>query len=247
MGSLSVQRERGNADGKDCAVISIVTWLWHTMGYRTEFAARHVNVLRKMITRTYRPVRFICVTNTPEGVDPEVEIVPDREDFKDVPSPHGNGNPTCYRRLRLFEPNAAETFGERIVSIDLDCVITNDMRPLFERTEDFVGWRDPLNANQICGSLFMLTAGSKPQVWDCFDPKTSPAQTLAAGKKGSDQAWISHLLPSCAMWGKEDGVYSWRRDCMNGLPPNARAVFFHGAKGKPWELLSVPWIAESYK
>lgn len=234
---------RGRADAQcqaGAAVISVVCWKWSTPGYRTSFTAEHVNALAGMVRRWYpAPHRMICVTNDVVGIDPAVEIVPDREDFADVPSPHGGKNPSCYRRLRLFAPDAAESFGERIVSLDLDCVVVGDLRPLWERPDDFVIWRDPIRRDGYCGSMMMLRAGSRPQVWRQFDPELSPRESLEANCRGSDQGWIRYCLgPHEATWTRADGVYSYRMDLHSGqatLPDNARIVMFHG-RPKPWDL-----------
>lgn len=199
-----------------------------------------------MVVRHYpAPHRFLCVTNDPAGIDPDIEIIPDRADFADLKSPHGGNNPACYRRLRLFHPDAAATFGERIVSLDLDTVIVGDLRPLWDRPEPFVGWTDPLYPQQLCGSMLLLTAGAKRMVWNLFDPATSPAQAAHAGYRGSDQAWISYCLPRDARWTAADGVLSWRK--LNGwLPEGARIVFFHGAR-KPWDAGMPEWVRENWR
>lgn len=233
-------------------MISLVCWLWRQPGRQPQYTAEHVNILRRMIARNYRaPQRFICVTNEPGNYDAGVEIVPDRCDFADVPSPHGRGAPSCYRRLRLFAPDAAETFGEQIVSIDLDCVIVRDLTPLWDRPEPFVCWRDPLYGHQLCGSMFMLRAGTHPRVWSDFDPKTSPAEAAAAGYRGSDQAWISYTMGWWTpRWTPGDGVWSFRVDLAGGSLPlldHARVVFFHGA-AKPWnQATQIAWVREHYR
>lgn len=227
------------------AVITFVCWLWKTPGYRSQFAPEHVRTLRNMIQRHYPlPHRFACVTANPEGLD-GIEIIPDRADFAEIPSPHGHGNPSCFRRLRLFAPDAAETFGERVVSIDLDTVIAGDLRPLFERSDDFVIWQDPFHAKQGCGALWMLKTGSHPEVWNGFDPDRSPQIARGAGFMGSDQGYLSHRLFAAPRWTRADGVYSFRVDCKGGLPKDARVVCFHG-KTDPWSPDAPAWVAQHY-
>ena len=230
-------------------MISFVCWRWHVPGYRSTFGPEAVNTLARMVRRHY-PARhrFLCVTNDRAGINGEIEIVPDRADFADVGSPHGGANPSCYRRLRMFHPDAARTFGERIVSLDLDAVIVGDLRPLVDRPENFVAWRDPLSPRQYNGSLIILRAGSRPKVWTDFDPAASPRRALAAGFKGSDQAWISCALPDEATVGREDGVLSYRKDVRGkALPADARIVFAHGAQD-PWgdEMQRLEWVREHY-
>ena len=233
-------------------MISIITWLWPTPGANAIYTATHVNALHAAVARHYpAPHRFICITNETDDFDPGVELVRDREDFAGVPSPRGDPHPSCYRRLRLFAPDAATTFGERIVSIDLDCVISNDLRPVWDRPDDFVIWRDPGNRTPYCGSMFLLTAGARSQVWKQFDPARSPQAARAARCLGSDQGWIAYCLgPHEATWTAADGVLSYRIDGLhrNFLPPGVRVTFFHG-KVKPWdpEALALAWVRENLR
>lgn len=228
-------------------MISFVCFLWRGNG---AYTAAHVNTLAAMVRRHYpAPHRFVCVTNTPAGIGPAITIIPDAEHFRDVPSPHGALWPSCFRRLVLFHPDAAQWFGERFVSLDLDCVITGDLRPLVDRSEDFVGWQDPLYRNQLCGSMMLLRAGSRPEVWAGFDSRRSPSVALAAGFRGSDQGWISYCLHREPRWTAADGVLSFKFDLKRGpLPPGARVVFFTG-QPKPWseEARRQAWVREWYR
>jgi hypothetical protein len=213
--------------------LAIVTFKWKTPGYRTTFTAKHVNVLRKMVARHYSsPHRFVCITDDASGLDPEVEAIPIWDDHASVMSPHGYRAPSCYRRLRVFSPEMATTIGPRFLCLDLDTVIVGDVAPIFDRTEDFIIWGETNPQSFYNGSMFMMSAGARRQVWEEFDPSTSPMAAYRAGKFGSDQGWISYRLgPGEAIWGMKDGVYSWRvhLEAKGGrLPANARIVHFHG-------------------
>jgi len=232
--------------------LTVVTWKWSVPGYRSDFCAEHVNVLRRMVARHYsRPHRFCCVTNEPEGLDPQVEVIPDREDFSKLPSPHGGKNPSCYRRLRLFAPDAAETFGPRFVSMDIDCVVVRDLAPLWDRADDFVIWGDTNRHTFYNGSMMLLRAGTRTAVWNNFDPRRSPELARRSGQFGSDQAWISFCLGrGQKMWSRLDGVYSYRNEIMrraNILPPDARIVMFHGLID-PWspEAQRIGWVRQHW-
>lgn len=237
-------------------MLSVVTWKWKPAnGYRSAFGPETVNTLRAMVRRHYQaPHRFICVTDDPKGIASDVEVVPIWPDYAELPSPHGKGQPSCYRRLKAFSAEAETLFGHRFVSMDLDCVITGDMRPLWDRPEDFVIWGDTSPGTPYNGSMFLLRAGSRRQVWDDFNPKTSPAKGRQLGYFGSDQAWIgARLGPTEAKWSRADGVYSYRIDFKMAprdpreLPSNARIVMFHG-NIDPWspEAQRLPWVREFY-
>jgi hypothetical protein len=237
-------------------VLTVVCWKWAPRpGYRSTFGPETVNVLRAMVRRHYpHPHRFVCVTDDAVGIDPDIEILPAWNDFATVPSPHGGKNPSCYRRLRLFHPDAAQWFGDRVVSLDLDLVICRDLSTLWNRTEDVVFWGDtnPQPGSHYNGSMMLLTTGSRPQVWTDFDPASSPRRSLLAKCWGSDQGWISYRLGRGeAKWTREDGVYSfrnWIQKRRNVLPSNARVVVFHGAID-PWssQAQALPWVRAHWR
>lgn len=235
-------------------MISVVCFKWKPRhGYRSTYPAEVVNTLRSMVQRHYPwPHRFICVTDDARGLDEDIEAVPLWDDYAEVPNPSFKTGPSCYRRLKVFSRDIGEVLGERFVCIDLDTVIVGDLRPLFDRTEDFIAWRNPDPRWPLNGSMFMLTAGARPEVWEGFDPKTSPATSHAARCYGSDQGWMSYVLGTGeATWGPEDGVYSYDmeiRKLGNHLPENARVVMFHG-RHDPWMPVVhkvAPWVSEHY-
>lgn len=233
-------------------MISVVCWRWKPReGYRSTYPPETVNVLRRMVARHYRSDhRFICVTDDPSGLDPGIDVVPLWNDFADVPNPHGAKNPSCYRRLRAFHPDIGTVFGDRFVSLDLDTVIAGDLAPLFDRPEDFVIYGDTNKKTPYNGSLFLLRAGARPQVWTQFDPRLSPKQSMAAGCWGSDQGWISLCLgPKEARYSRRDGVYSFRNELQSvrggkDLGKDVRVVVFHG-RLDPWNTYvqsQYPWV-----
>lgn len=244
-------------------MLEIVCWKWKPAArYRSQFGPETVNTLRRMVARNLKlPHRFTCVTDDPTGIDKHVRIVPLWKEFGNIPNPSGAHNPSCYRRLKIFSPEAKELFGERIVSMDLDVVVTGDLTPLFDRDDDFVIWggqsiQPGRNGGALfCwynGSIMMLKAGSRPQVWDKFDPNKSPAEAHRANSRGSDQGWISYILgKEEKIWSDKDGIYSFRNQIyrrVGGLPANTKLVVFHG-KQDPWDpaVQNIsPWIKKFY-
>jgi hypothetical protein len=235
-------------------MLTIVCWKWRpTVGYRSTFGPETVNTLASMVARHYpHPHRVVCVTDDPVGIDSSIATIPLWTDLSHVVNPHGSHQPSCYRRLKAFSAEARQWFGERFVSVDLDCVIVGDMTPVWNRPEEFIIWGSGTDKRVWCnGSMWMMTTGARRKVWDTFNPRTSPGQAKRSGFFGSDQGWIAHCLGRKeAMWTTKDGVYSFRVHLKAGqlpLPADARIVFFHG-KFDPWHLRcqDIPWIREHY-
>lgn len=235
-------------------MLTFLTFKWNPpVGYRSSFSGHNVDVLRRMVRRHYkRPHRFVCVTDDPTGItEYDVEVFELWDDFQDVPNPSGRKNPSCYRRLRVFARNAGEWLGERFVHLDLDCVITREITGLLNRPEEFVCWGDTNPRNPYNGSMWLVKAGARPQVWEQFNPATSPTEARRAGYFGSDQAWFAHILGPCeARFTRAHGVYSFRNEMRRKdlLPSDARIVFFHG-KHDPWDedMMRIAWIKDHYR
>lgn len=230
--------------------LTVVTCKWGT-----GFTAEHVNVAARMVARHYQhPHRFVCLTDDAGGLDIGIDAVPIWDDHAAMPSPHGPAYPSCYRRLKLFAPEMAELLGPRFVSIDLDVVVTGDLTPIWHRDEDFVimgALGSP--TTHYNGSMMLMTAGARAQVWTDFDPVRSPLAALRNRQFGSDQGWISHRLGRGeATWGVRDGIYSYRYGtppARERLPDDARLVFFNGKRLAPWaeEPQSRDWVREHWQ
>lgn len=246
--------------------LSIVCWRWggKTMGRtRPDYTARHVNTLASMVDRHLRRKHeVVCVTDNPEGIDGAIRIVPLWDDLRE----YGR----CYVRLKAFARGMGDVLGERFVSLDLDTVITGALDPLFETDADFMAWSDPGRVTPYCGSQWMLKAGSHPEVFEEFDPARAAGLKAEKGYFGSDQAWMSHMLPDCPTWGKSSGVYSFRLHLLRTrgademgprfrkrirvrgvpkLPSNARIVHFHGLYDPSQKQIQdlVPWVSEHWR
>jgi hypothetical protein len=243
-------------------MLSVVTFKWTKPGYRSKFTLDHVATMARMVRRHYADKhRFVCFTDDVDKVthcvsdDVPYVLAPLWSEHADVPNPHGPHNPSCYRRLRLYSGWARKALGPRVVQIDLDMVVTGDLRPLWNRPEPFVFWQDQLNRHGwINGAMQLITPGLCPEIWDNFDPANTPKFAKAAGCWGSDQGALAYHFNSdkhrhlIGRWGAEHGAYSWRVHCKpNGgeLPADARIVNFHGAED-PWTL-DAPWIKEHYR
>jgi hypothetical protein len=228
---------------------AVVSWKWKPAlpsGPRY-FDSSHVNVLRAMVARHLPiPHRFVCITDDTDGLDPRIEAVPmPPERFEDLVNPHQHKYdrarswgekkyfPSCYRRLWAFSEEA-KVLAERILSLDVDVVVTGSLLPLVERDETFVGWCDERNEiPRVAGGAYLLKTGAHTDVWDDFDAANSPRDALEAGYSGSDQAWMSYKLRGIGgRWGRADGLtkITW----LKGEPDETTRLVFTAGHSPPW-------------
>lgn len=246
-------------------MLGVVCFLWQGTNLARDPATReprlyepvHVNVFARMFARHLCiPHKVFCIADAEMcvkgGFDPGIEVIPlpaNARWLADLKSPEAGRFPTCYRRLWMFSEEAA-ALADRFLVADIDLVLTRDVTPLAERTEDFVGYRPKAQwgqAQRIAGGLYLLRAGSRTKVWTGFEGLRSIKIARMAGYRGSDQAWMSYCLgKDAATWGDDAGIYSIR-DLNNGtlpLPPDARLVQFNGPQ-KPWST-NLPWAKAAW-
>lgn len=202
-----------------------------------DYTKDHVYKLKRAIERYYpHPHRFLCITNDfIEGVD----CLPLWDKCRFLGG--------CYNRLFVFDKSMRDFIGERFVCIDLDCVIVGDLSPLFNSDIDFKihKYSGDKKEQLYNGSLFMMNAGARQQVWDTFHPEGSP-ELIAANKEiiGTDQAWVRLALGrNEETWGNDDGVYEERK-IGEDLPENAKIVFFSGKRDPSQS--KKQWVLENW-
>lgn len=245
-------------------MISVVCYFWVDAARRRSYqiSPENVRIWNNMVERNLTlPHRRICVTHRPDLID-FMETVP-LDSSKHVPG-------TCGVKLMQWRSDIAPVLGERIISMDVDCVITGNIDHIVGRTEDAVFWRNPNyekggRRGYYQGSMQLLTAGARPFLYDDFDPKRTPLW-LNRRFGGFEQCWLSERLNTSypdagdewaeASWGEEDGVYGagrMFRDQMGKgvqteLPDNARIVFTPGDRSpdQPQVQKLHPWIKEHY-
>jgi hypothetical protein len=192
------------------------------------------------------PHKFICVTN---------EVIDGVETFPLDYSKHVPG--TIFMRLMQHNPVIGAQLGERILSLDLDVVITGSLDKLVSRPEDFIIWKNPNfpapKRAYFQSSVQLFTPGSKPELYEDFDPATTP-KWVNWRFGGREQAWISERLSwkDTPVFTSEDGVYGLGRlrgaGIYDTLPGNACIVSTPGARA-PWQpqvQQEFSWIKEHY-
>lgn len=181
-------------------MITACCWKWGSL-----FSPEYVNRLRAALERHLRvPHELVCVTDDAQGIDRRVRIV-------DIPETYSN-TPRCRRRMQVFSRDFAAQIGPRILSIDLDVVIVDDITPLVTRNQPAMFWRVGY-AQVYSGSFHLMEAGLLDGLWQRFaaDPVGFPRLVQEKGTP-SDQAMLNWYLNDgmpVAEWTESDGFVSY--------------------------------------
>lgn len=238
-------------------MLHIFLWKWSQPGAKRHYDAHHVNVMACMLRRNLPQFRhrIICVADDSTGIS-ECEVAQLWSDFGDLANASGAHLPSCYRRLRIYDPatlaNLSVKDGDRVLSIDLDTVITGDIRGIVSTPGRFVGWelKNHMGHRVFNGSFQMFTAGDYADIWSDFkrDPIAARSAAAARGFRGSDQAWITHKTidspDSIGLKWPHVSSYPLQNVVQGILRPDNRIIFFHGSR-KPWDdraRQDTPWI-----
>jgi hypothetical protein len=233
--------------------LCVATYLWRDPARDSQrrgytFNHDHVRVLRNMVRRNLSvPHRFVCVAD--EAIE-DIETVP-LDWRKHVPGT------VCIRLMQHNPDWCRQNLGERVLSLDLDVVITGSLDALVSRAEDIVLWRNPnWPAPQRAfyqSSVQLFSAGARPGLWADFDPAETP-KWMNWRFGGREQAWLSERLEwnEAHFTAERDGVYGAGRLGGKGvgseLPDNACIVSFPGAREPSQAETQAlhPWIKEHY-
>lgn len=205
----------------------VTTWVWGT-----KYGPDYIDKLRGSIARNLtEPYEFRVIET-------------------DDPLTQEKG---CFARLRAFDPYWQAQLGcdpgDRIVCMDLDLVVTGSLDGLFDRKEPFVILTG-VNASNPCpynGSLWMVRAGHRPDVWADFSLEA--AAKVPFDSFPDDQAWMAHKLPGAGAFGPVQGVYGFHKPGWpkgEGLPRGARIVAFPGWRD-PVGFQHLDWVQSHWK
>lgn len=222
-----------------------------------------VRVWDRMIARNATVEhRRVCITHRPDLID-FMETKP-LDMATHVPG-------TCLVKLQAHKPGGIAKAGDRVLLMDVDCVVTANLDPLVAFDDPFRGWANPNfsvdgRRGFFQGSMQLFTVGATEFLWSEFCPHRSMA-TLNRRFGGAEQCWISERLNdawpeagwtwSRPYWDESHGIYGAGR-LFNGhmgkgvqgeLPENARIVFTPGDRkpGTAEFIADHPWSAEFYR
>lgn len=217
-------------------MLTFVCWKWKNprdkslpLSDRIAYTHRHVNILENMLKRHVKiEHQLVCMTDDPRGINCKTLPIPMK--YAELGG--------CYRRLWMFSEEAKDILGDKIVSIDLDCVILGDITDLFTGEEIFITNTYQGRAGDpdqyYNGGLMMHRTGTLSHLWTEFDETKLPELKKFMKNKcaiGTDQAWIRYMLgKKYTRWGNEHGVYEARQIKDEKVPANARFVLFAGKR-----------------
>lgn len=250
-------------------MITLVCFRWGDPASGAPYASAHVNALASMLRRQLRePFRLLCITDNPRGLDETVEPVEMPEVCRQLIR-ETSGN---YAKLWLFSRDFADLVnGQRFIYLDLDVVVTGDLSTLYHRDlplaigdgmrvrRGFAALKHRIRRGYwprrcpVNSTILMAQPGFANDLWDDFDPSTSPHEPARAEIRGTDQAWIYlRARDRLTRLTRDDGIYraAWLPKHQPTLPENCRLVAFPGGdQKKPWSQpmrQRYPWIADYY-
>jgi hypothetical protein len=236
------------------------------MKWGTKFGPEYVNRLHGMVRRHLsRPLRFVCLTERGEGLDPEIEVLPLPDvGWNEGIRAHG------WWKVGLFSPSLGDLRGT-VLFLDLDVLVVGSIDPFFEYPGEVLVPRDyrriRIRGDWFVGntSVLRFRVGRHPQVLEAFK-RDFPA---ISRRVRNEQEYVSRYFHERGILDYWPGRWcpSFKRHCVAPwplsylrtprLPDAARVVVFHGrpdqqealaGKGGKWyrPILPTPWVAEHW-
>jgi hypothetical protein len=238
------------------------------MRWGTAYGVEYVNTLYSMVRRnTARRLRFVCFTDDPAGLRPEVKALPLPP--IDLPPSH---QWKAWRKISLWAGSLADLHGQ-VLFLDLDVVVTGSIDPFFdfEPKDTYCVIENWTQLGEGIGntSVFRLRVGAHPEVFDTL--MADPAGTVK--KHRNSQTFVSRTISRMTYW-PADWCVSFKHTLLPRwplnfvqtprLPQTARVVCFTGLPNpdhardgvwpdkSEWKRLykhvrPTPWIAEHWR
>lgn len=202
----------------------------------------YVEKLRNMVRRnTTLSPRFVCLSNVDTGA--VCEWIPLVKDF-----------PGWWSKLELFRENLIDC--DHLIYFDLDTVIVNNIDPILQLDVPFAALGGFLpGPTRTSPENF----GTGMMVWNrthdfSFLLKEFDINNLPQGPQrwnNGDQYYIvtslvDHNIAYRTIQDIAGGICSYKRNCLRGLPHDARVVCFHG-RPRPHQALGIKWVRSAWR
>lgn len=206
----------------------------------TRYPAFYVNELFKGVQKNLeRDFRFVCVTEKPEELLPEIEAVEFPKDPETT-----LGWPHIFMKLCILEDGFAQLEGPTLF-LDLDVIITGSLDKFFEyhpgKNCIIHNWLSPhkqiLRGRPDIGnsSVFRFEAGSSNYIFERYMAEKFDAENRS--KFATEQAFLTYAMEEKYYW-PEEWVRSFKRHCRRTfplnyllppkLPADSSVIAFHG-------------------
>lgn len=231
------------------------------MKWGDKYPAEYVNILYRMVARNLTlPFRFICMTEFPEGINKEIEIIP-LPDFDEPREEHGS---LClaWRKLSVFDQDLYGQKG-KILFLDLDVIIVDNIDCFFNYSDKLAiieNWSQP---GRLIGqaSAFCFEVEQYSHLLE----KYRNDQTEVLKNNCTEQFYITRELGKGNFdFFPDSWCKSFKFHCMYGgflnsfltpkMPPaGSKIIVFHGSPNPPealngeWGSQHVPWYKKFYK
>jgi len=259
---------RGNDSKMADSSVNIVCMKWGT-----RYPSHYVNVLHNAIGRNLsRPFRFLCITDDPSDLLPEVEHCP----IPDNPGVVGPDWPNVFVKLVITRDGFAGLSGPTLF-LDLDLLILGPIDCFFDYhpgeyciIHNWIERRKQLfRARPDIGnsSIFRFEAGGSQHIYDTFIEEIGLVTDRSIYP--TEQAFLTYAMKHKRYW-PEAWVKSFKRHCRRTFPLNlllppkqppadTRFLVFHGfpdphtaIEGHPGKrihhrVLPTRWIADRWK
>jgi hypothetical protein len=230
------------------------------MKWGDRYDAVYVDRLFAMVARNLsRAHRFVCLTDDPRGIRPEVECCPlPAIELADAP-PHSG-----WRKLSCLALSL-DDLDRQVLFLDLDLVIVSGIDCLFDLPGAFCiieNWTQ-LGRGVGNSSVFRFQAGAHRGVLERFC--ADPARIIRSFP--NEQTYLSQSVGEVTFW-PESWCRSFKHDCLPvrplrsfrqaRIPVDAKIIVFHGDPKPPdaarglWPksltgLRAVRWVDEYWR
>ena len=175
-------------------IVACFFWLDPARQRNVQLTPNDVRIWRNMVERNLTvPHRIVCCTHRPDLID-FMDTVP-LDLSKHVPG-------LCTVKLAAHKPGNIAKEGDRVLLMDIDCVVTGNLDDLIVAPDIYCRsrafWVNP-NYEQggrrgfIQGSMQLFTVGATTFLYEDFDPRSTPSW-LNRRFGGGEQAWISERM-----------------------------------------------------
>jgi hypothetical protein len=216
------------------------------MKWGTRYGPEYVNRLYAMVARNLTPpFHFVCFTDDPQGIRPEVTCLA----LPELGCPVPTNAPGKFRKLALWNANLAGLRGTALF-LDLDVVVTGALDEFFTlgKAEDVILARNWIKPLERLGqtSVFRFPIGGHAYLLEQFqaDPEGLAGQyqfeqryvtrQVHGGVRFFPSAWVRHFRLDCL------GPWPLRYLRPARLPRQARVIMFPG-KPDPADAIAGRW------